>query len=210
MKEIFALGVGRNTPVMIDLAVACGYQVAGLYHYNSTRTGEIDHGFPILGSFEDLFKSSIEGKSFLLTMGDNMIRQELITKITTLGGFVPTLIHPTAVISQFATIDSCAVYISPFTYVQADSSIDSGSILLSHVNISHTSHIGRCCFIAGGTHIGAYTKVEDYVFLGQGVLSISGKVTKIGKNAFVGAGSLITKDVPANAKMVGRPLHNIE
>lgn len=210
MKQIYALGIGHNTPVMIDLAMSCGYEIAGLYHYDSSRTGSVDHGFKILGSFEDLFAQSLLGKSFLLTMGDNSIREELIQKILAKGGSVPTLIHPTAVISNFATVDECGVYISPFTYVQADSYIGRGTILLSHVNISHTTHIGSCCFVAGGTHVGAYTKVEDYVFLGQGVLSISGKVKTIGHHAYIGAGSLITKDVPAGAKMVGRPLHTIE
>jgi len=210
MKQIYALGVGHNTPVMIDLAMACGYEVAGLYHFDSSRTGESDHGFQILGSFDDLFNHPLEGKCFLLTMGDNSIREELIKKITDRGGEVPTLIHPSAIISNFATIDSCGVYISPFTYVQADSIIERGTILLSHVNISHTTHIGKCCFIAGGTHVGAYTNVSDFVFLGQGVLSISGKVESIGENAYIGAGSLITKNVPAGARMVGRPLHDIE
>ena len=40
-KEIYALGIGHNTPVSIDLAESCGYKIAGLYHYNDTRTGEI-------------------------------------------------------------------------------------------------------------------------------------------------------------------------
>ena len=80
-KDLYALGIGHNSPVFIDLALACGYSIAGLYHYNNTRTGEIDHGYEILGSFDDLFaKGSLEGMSFLLTMGDNKIRTELSDK----------------------------------------------------------------------------------------------------------------------------------
>ena len=44
MKEIYALGVGHNTCVFIDLAEACGYTVLGLFHFNSYRTGDSDHG----------------------------------------------------------------------------------------------------------------------------------------------------------------------
>ena len=113
-KELYALGIGHNSPVFIDLALACGYKIAGLYHYNDTRTGEIDHGYEILGSFDDLFaKESLEGMSFLLTMGDNRIRTELSNKIIEKGGSVPTLIHPTAVISAFAKISDCLLYTSP-------------------------------------------------------------------------------------------------
>lgn len=205
-KEIYALGVGHNTPVFLDLALACGYTIVGLYHYNSSRTGEVDHGFKILGSFDDLFAlGDLTGKSFLLTMGDNKIRTELSDKIITLGGKVPTMIHPTAVISHFATISDIGVYISPYTYVQADSTIGSNTILLSHVNISHTTHVGNSCFIAGGATIGAYTDMEDYVFVGQGALSISAKAKKIGHHAFIGARSLLTRDVPPAVVIAGSP-----
>ena len=210
-NEIYALGVGHNTPVFIDLAEACGYKVIGLFHYNNERTGEIDHGSKILGSFDDLWnKTTLKGLNFLLTMGNNDIRAEICKKILSLKGNVPTLIHPTAIISRFANISSIGVYISPFTYVQADSSIDSNTILLSHVNISHTTHIGKNCFIAGGATIGAYTKVEDNVFVGQGALSISGKVQIIGEGAYVGARTLLTKTVPKHSMVMGIPARILE
>lgn len=210
-NQIYVLGIGHNTPVFIDLALACGYSIAGLFHFNDTRTGETDHGFSILGSFEDLFsQDSLQGRQFLLTMGDNGIRFELSQKILKKGGTVPSLIHPSAVISNFARISNIGVYISPFTYVQADSSIGDNTVLLSHVNISHSTHIGDCCFIAGGATIGAYTVVEDYVFVGQGALSISAKVRKIGHHAFIGARALLTRDVPPYAKMIGSPAYQMK
>ncbi len=205
-KEIYALGIGHNTPVFIDLAEACGYTIIGLYHYNSSRTGEIDHGLKILGSFDDLYdKGNLTGMNFLLTMGDNTIRTEVSNKLRQLGGNVPTLIHPTAVISRFSQISSIGVYISAFTYVQADSSIGDNTVLLSHVNISHTTHIGNSCFVAGGSTIGAYTNIKDFVFIGQGALTISAKVPTIGEKAYIGARSLITHEVPAHAVMAGSP-----
>lgn len=205
-KKVYALGVGHNTPVFIDLAIACGYEIAGLYHYNSERTGETDHGYKILGSFDDLFsKESLAGESFLLTMGDNTVRTDLSDRIISLGGNVPTMIHPTAVISHYAKISDVGVYISPYTYVQADSSIGSNTVVLSHVNISHTTHIGNSCFIAGGATIGAYTEMEDFVFVGQGALSISAKTKKIGHHAYIGARSLLTKDVPSCVVVAGLP-----
>lgn len=205
-KVIYALGVGHNTSVFIDLAEACGYAVKGLYHFNDERTGEIDHGFEILGSFEDLLsKPTLKSMNFLLTMGDNKIRTELSNQIISLGGEVPSLIHPTAVISRFAKISPVGVYISPFSYVQADSSIGDNTVLLSHVNISHTTNIGRSCFIAGGATIGAYTTMEDFVFVGQGALSISAKAKHIGHHAFIGARSLLTRDIPANVVVAGSP-----
>lgn len=205
-KEIYALGIGHNTPVFIDLAEACGYTIKGLYHYNADRTGQSDHGFKIIGSFEDLFsKGDLNGMNFLLTMGDNKIRTFISERIIKQGGCVPTLIHPTAIVSRFSTISKTGVYISPFTYIQADSTIGDNTIILSGVNISHTNKIGNSCFIAGGATIGAYTTVEDFVFVGQGALSISGKVSKIGQHSYIGARSLLTHEVPPYTVIAGSP-----
>lgn len=205
-KQLYALGVGHNTPVFIDIAEQCGYDIVGLYHYNSQRTNEIDHGYKILGSFEDLFNSNdLAGKNFLLTMGDNNIRAELIERISSSGGNIPSLIHPTAVVSKFAEISDIGVYISAFTHIQADTFIDKGSVILSGVNISHTNKIGRYCLIAGGATVGAYTNVEDYVFIGQGALTISSKVKTIGTHSYIGARALLTKDVEPFSVMCGSP-----
>lgn len=45
--------------------------------------------------------------------------------------------------------------------------------------------------------------IEDYVWIGGGV-SILGGVT-IGKNSIIGAGSVVTRDIPANVIAVGNP-----
>ena len=211
MKELYALGIGRNTPVLLDLAIGCGYTIKGLYHYNDERTDEIDHGYKILGSFDDLWaKGDLRGMNFLLTMGDLDIRESLADKILALGGNLPTLIHPSAVVSTFATISSVGVCIFPFTFIQSDSFIGENTLILSHVNISHNTKISKNCFIAGGSIVGAYTEVEEHVFIGQGVLTISGKTNLIGHHSFIGAGALVTKPVAPNTIVAGFPAKEIK
>ena len=102
-------------------------------------------------------------------------------------------------------ISPLGVYISAFAHVQADTKIEEGTIILSGVNISHTNTIGKYCFIAGGATIGAYTNVQDFVFVGQGALTISNKVKYIDEKAYIGAGSLITKSVEKKNVVMGRP-----
>lgn len=205
-KEIYALGVGHNTPVLLDLAIGCGYTIAGLYHYNNERTGEIDHGFEILGSFDDLWQTgSLEGKQFLLTMGDLDVREKLADRIIAMGGELPSLIHPSAVISTFAKISNIGVCIFPFVFVQSDSVVGDNTVILSHVNVSHNTTISKNCFIAGSAVVGAYTEVEEHVFIGQGALTISGKSNIIGHHSYVGAGALITKPVEPYTVVAGFP-----
>lgn len=205
MNEIYLLGVGRNTPVFIDLAEHCGYNILGLYHYNQDRTGDSIHGFTILGSFDALYKQgSLSDGNFLLTMGNNVIRSSVAERIRAMGGNTPTLIHPSAIISRFSLIGT-GVSISAFSYVQANSSVGNDTIILSGVNISHNNTIGKSCFIAGGATIGAYTDVGDFAFIGQGALTISDKVKHIGEYACIGAGALVTKSVPPRVTVAGQP-----
>lgn len=44
MRKIYILGVGGSTLVFMDLALSCGYEIAGLYHYRNDRTGETSMG----------------------------------------------------------------------------------------------------------------------------------------------------------------------
>ncbi len=205
LKDIYILGIGHSTPVFIDLAIDCGYNVAGLYHYNRDRNGELDHGYMILGSTEDLLKStSLKGKSFILSMGDISIRESIYRQIKDLGGTLPILIHPSAVISRFSTINE-GVCIGAFSHIQADTTIGENTLILSGVNISHTNKIGKNCFISGGATVGAYTIIEDNVFIGQAALTISSKVEIIGRGSYIGARSLVTNSVKAGSIAYGSP-----
>lgn len=205
MRDIYILGVGHNTPVFIELVEACGYTVRGLYHYSADRTGEVDHGYPILGSFDDLWeKPSLSGMAFALSQGNNKIRKEVFDKIVSMGGDVPTLIHPKAEVSRFAVLGK-GVVIHIGTVVHPDVVIGDNSIISYHSSITHNTQIGNNCYIAMGAMIGAYVHIEDNVFIGIGVNMISGKVDTIGQNAYIGAGALVTKSVPPFTVVAGFP-----
>ncbi len=205
-NNLYALGVGHNTPVMIDLAEDCGYHIKGLFHYDETRTGEIYCGYKIIGSFKDLFSmEDLGGMAFLLTMGNMDIRAQLLSKIMSMGGSVPTIIHPQAVVSRFATISSIGVYVNCFSHIQAGTTIGMGTVVLSGVIINHNNKIGKHCFFADNSLLGAYTEMQDFAFMGQGALSISGKVHTIGTHAYIGARALLTREVPPHATMIGIP-----
>lgn len=204
-NEIFALGVGLTTPVFIELALDCGYEIAGLYHYNEDRTGESDHGYKIIGSFNDLFSQDLTDKKFLLTMGDMKIRKELTETIISKGGIIPTLIHPLAKVSKFATISKQGVLIAPFCVVQADVTIEEGVVMRDQALICHTSNIAPFVFIGPQSLVGAVLNVEKLAFIGQKSLLISRKTKEVGENATIGAGSVVTKSVATGSTVVGNP-----
>lgn len=205
MKEIYILGIGHNTPVYMDLVEACGYKIKGLYHYEEGRTGEFDHGYQIIGTFDDLWRMpSLENMSFALSQGDNAIRKEVFEKIISKGGDVPTLVHPKADVSRFATLGKGTV-VHIGTVIHPDVIIGKNTILSFNTSVTHNTQIGDNCYLALGVMVGAYMKIEDNVFIGIGANLISGKVDKVGRNSYVGAGALVTKSVDPYTVVAGFP-----
>lgn len=205
MDSIYILGVGHNTPVYIELAEACGYHIKGLYHYDEDRTGEIDHNYPIIGSFEDLFsQSTLTGMNFALSQGNNCIRADLFHKIISKGGHIPTLIHPTAIVSKYAQIGiGCVIHIN--SVIHPDVILGNNTVISYNCSVTHNTIIGNNSYLAFGAMIGAYVNIGNNVFIGIGATIISGKVAYIGNNAFVGAGALVTKSIENNCVVAGSP-----
>ncbi|MBE6291948.1 MAG: transferase [Bacteroidales bacterium] len=210
MKIIYALGVGASTPVFCEIAIACGYEIGGLYHYNSDRNGEVVNGMQILGSFEDLFNTAIEEKNFLLTMGDPKLRHNLSERIIAAGGILPTLIHPTALISPNCTISTEGVIISPMVVVQSNVKIDKGVAIWDMALICHDAIVDSYVFIGPKALVGAAVHVSPFAYIGQAAVLISHKAKEIGCESLVGAGAVVTKSVEEYQVVAGQPARAIK
>lgn len=208
MNDIYILGVGHNTIVYIDLAESCGYNVVGLYHYERGRTGEKYFSHDIIGDNEELFSSNLLGKQFAISVGNNEIRSCLYKRIIDSGGSVPTIIHPSAIVSKYAQIGS-GVIIHANSVISPDVVIGDDSVISSNDLITHGSKMGTHCFVASNVVLGAYVIMQDFAFIGSGAIVISGKVSSIGRGALIGAGAVVTKNVGANERVAGNPAREI-
>lgn len=209
-KTIYALGVGASTPVFCEIALACGYQVGGLYHYNSSRNGEVVNGWKIIGSFEDLLAKDIRGVEFLLTMGDPNLRRILSEKIIAAGAILPTLIHPTALISPNCTISTEGVVISPMVVVQSNVKINRGVAIWDMALICHDAIVDSYVFIGPKALVGAAVHVNSLAYIGQAAVLISHKAKFIGCSSIVGAGAVVTKSVEEYHIVAGQAAKTIK
>jgi len=89
-----------------------------------------------------------------------------------------------------------------------DTVIDEGTMIDNLVHISHNCKIGKHCSIASGTEFGGGTILGDHATVATGVVTRDGGIT-IGKNAFVGLGAVVTKDIPDNMTVMGVPAREI-
>ncbi len=81
--------------------------------------------------------------------------------------------------------------------------IGNNNLIMAHSHIGHDAQVGNNCEICTGTIIGGYVVVEDGAKLKLGVTVRNRK--KIGKNALVGLGSAVVKDVEENTVCFGNP-----
>ena len=205
MKEIYILGIGHNTPVIMELAELCGYSIVGLYHFDASMNGTLFYDIPVLGSYDDLFKKeTLTDLCFALSMGNNQIRKNLFERILSHNGNIPTLIHPTASISKYAKIEE-GVIVQSQAVIQAGAIIHNNSVISFNVGITHNVEINKHCYIAGQTIISAYTNSMEGAFIGMGVTTLSAKVPEIGSWYTIGGGSVVTKSVAANQTVCGNP-----
>src|SRR6266478_3148814 len=84
-----------------------------------------------------------------------------------------------------------------------------GFVNLYGCEIGDETKIGTFVEIQKGAKIGNRCKISSHTFICEGVTIESGTTLlggiTIGENAMIGAGSVVTKDVPAHTPVAGNP-----
>lgn len=172
---------------------------------NQDLPSKLYNRFKILRSFEEvkIYLSQTEDKSFILGLGNPLLRKKLFEQFTQIGA------QPVSIISKNTDIGSFEV------------NIKVGATILSGVKISNSVEIGIGCLIYYNsivTHdciIGDFVEVApNVIILGRssigdnsslGASSVILPDITIGSNVIVGAGTVVLNDVPNNSTIVGVP-----
>jgi sugar O-acyltransferase (sialic acid O-acetyltransferase NeuD family) len=204
--NIVIIGSSGFSKVVIDIVEREGkHRIIGLI--DSYRpAGEKTLGYDILGTEKELpaliTKRCVEGA--LIAIGDNSARYRVYEKLHAL---CPDLIYPVA--------------IHPSAQVARDVQFGEGTVVAAVANIHTATRIGRFCIVNGHSHLGHDIDAGDFVSIGPDA-AVAGDVRigeltavaigshilekkTVGSDSIVGAGSLVTKDVPSNVVVVGTP-----
>lgn len=173
------------------------------------------------------------------TINQWYVRRYIAPQFDSLGT-IPEIAHPRSLVifgrnihvGKYAQIicasDNCVRFTS-WPGKQGDAEIRIGNFCLIapgvRISAAKSIHIGDNCMLAANVTIsdsdwhGIYNRIrpfrctkpvviENNVWLGERVIVTKG--VKIGENSVIGAGAIVTKDIPANCVAAGNPARVIK
>jgi len=131
-----------------------------------------------------------------------LARSKISNKLETYG------LKPFNLVSSSAIIDASSIIgdgllAMPACVVHKKVKIGKYCILNSNSCVDHECDIGEGVHIMGSAYVAGRVTISDYATIGANSTILPD--IKIGKNAIVGAGAVVTKDVKKNEIIVGNP-----
>lgn len=198
--QLAILGASGHGKVVADTAVLLGYEC--VFFDDAYPEKHTNEHWPIVGTGAQLTERLLEFTGVAVAIGNNVIRAEKLTELKGLGAVLPSLIHPSAVVSKYAEIGEGSVVFAGVV-VNAFTKVGIGAILNTGCTLDHDCQLGDAVHISPGANLAGGVTVADCAWVGIGA-SVK-QLVAIGNDAVVGSGAVVLKDVPTDAVMVGNP-----
>lgn len=201
MDRIAIIGYSGHAFVVLDACKKAGLPV----HFYCDRS-RIEHSNPYQLTFLGDEGSKVfdwdEVDKLVLGIGDNNIRRIVADRIMETGKEIVTVVHPTAVINDFAYIGKGS-FLSSNCVVNTLATIGKNCIINTGAIIEHECILGDLVHIAPGAVLAGNVKVGAGTFIGANTVVRQG--VTIGANVVIGAGSVVIKDIEDNETWLGNP-----
>ena len=165
---------------------------------------KIFNRFPILSTdFEVKKFFSLNGNNFTIGIGDPKNRQKAFNYMSGLGGILSSTISTKSDIGSFNTIIENGCNICTGVVITNNVSIGEASLINLNVTIGHDCVIGKFVELSPGVNVSGNCNIENFVSIGSNATILPN--LSIGENSIIGAGSIVTKDIPKNVVAYGAP-----
>jgi acetyltransferase EpsM len=209
-KKILILGGVGNGSVIANAIIDANrrgqneWLIAG-YLNDRMETGSFIEALPVLGKLSDAKNMLSEGYFFINTIFRIDGQQERVDMFESLG--IPhenlaIFIHPLSYIAPNVVLGPGSV-VMPNVSISSGTNFGKGCLIMVGATIGHDNQIGNYCHFAAQCCVGAYQKINDGVHIGLNATTRENLT--IGKNATLGMGSVLTKNIGDNEIWVGNP-----
>ncbi len=201
-----ASGFGQQVMFWLRDAAQAGpsaWRPIGFVDDDASAHGATRSGLPVLGGFGWLERRvSTAPLGIVIGIAAPKIKQRLVDRLRRLGVAFPTVVHPSAVIAEGATIGS-GVLVAAGCVVSVNAVLEDFVIVNHACTIAHDAHIGAYSTVLPGTNVSGNVVLGEGTTLGTNSAVIQG--VTIGEGAIVGAGATVLDDLPAHCTAVGTP-----
>jgi len=191
-----------------DMLPSLSHDVEDLVFYDlmGKSNGEF-YGYKCLNTEVELKAYLQTFPEFIVTVGNPQRRREIAKEIEQLGGVNINYISSWAMLGKTVQLGKKGVIIMPMTHISEDVIIEEGVIVYLHCAIGHDCRIGAYSLLSADIFMSS-TTIGEESYIGMGVKFKPG--VSIGKNCFVGMGSVVTKNFPDNSHIVGVPARKVK
>lgn len=199
--EFILIGASGHAKVIYDILRLNQVDITGFF--DDVKTSFKDISF--LGTIDSIFdydNASLSDKLFIVAVGNNVVRKQIVAKLKKKQLHYGNVIHPSAVIAENSIIGSGNV-IAANTVIGVDSKIGNHVIINTGATVDHENTLGDYVHISPGAHLAGEVTIEDGVHIGIGANCLQQRY--VGAWTVVGGGSLINKDLPEHVLAYGVP-----
>ncbi|MCF8061770.1 MAG: acetyltransferase [Deltaproteobacteria bacterium] len=153
-------------------------------------------------NIDEISDYELSNARFVLSVLKPNDRISIVKRIMSRTGSFITYIDQTSFVSPFSSIGNGSI-ILPYSFIINKAKL--GNYVHIHFNttIGHDVVVENYCSFAPQCVIGGYARIGKGVTLGMGA-KVLPQIT-IGDFATIGAGAVVTADVPSGATVVGNP-----
>lgn len=198
-RKLVIIGAGSLGVMTLDAALSEGnYSLEQIaFIDDGKKLDEKIHGVPVIGGI-DIIKNLLSNEhDFVIAIANNKLRKKIVD---TYDINYVNIIHPTAVISKFAKIGIGNI-ILPNVSIDPETIVQNHVIINKNTSLGHNVKLEDFSQVSPGCQLGGL--VGEGTFIGLGATLLPN--IKIGKYSTIGAGAVVTKDIPNNCTAIGIP-----
>lgn len=203
-SRFMVYGAGGHAKVVLDGLEQIKGEIIGVVDDDPNKHNTTILGYKVIGDSKKIKDkmSVLRQCQWIIAIGDNLQRAYVATQVLGSNVSFGKLLHPAATISPHTEIEP-GVQIMAGAVVNCATHVGLHTIINTGATVDHDSYIEAYCHIAPGVHMGGG------IFVGQGTLvGIGASILpniRIGRWSIIGAGSVVTKDVPDGVVVAGVP-----
>lgn len=203
VNGVVIVGGGEHASVVADAMLSGGVMPLGYLDHTERPRMSAQWGVPYLGQ-DDWLKEHSSVRAVLGIGGTEVsdVRSDVVRRLGIDPARWQTVVHPRACVSAAARLHPGAVVMAG-AVVQGGAVIGPHTIVNTAAVIEHDVVIGAYCHIGPGAVIGGGAHIGDNCLVALGS-RVRDHITIAGYS-LVGMGAVVTRDAPANSRLVGVP-----